>query len=418
MLRIIEASLGKIYHPTLHRIRLLKKNRMIQMKLREKISMNQVLSEKANRKPYIYVDVTEVFQNDKGTGIQRVTKEIAKNLKELLSETSEFGLCEVYCKDGWYFVCKDKAPVDFCRGDILFLLDYSPWTICSIFLLYKYLLEHEIKVVSFFYDLIPIKYPEFCEEGIIRDCKKVVKRIFSFSQIICDSNTVAAELKEYLAENPRIRRNPDLKISYSLLGSDFAASTSGFNTKPRNIQECGESINFLMVSTVEPRKMYAQAVKAFDILWKKGLAVNLWIVGRPGWKNKKTISLIENHHELGKKLLWFKTGISDTELNDLYSKCDAVLFASLTEGFGLAVAEGAYHKKPLILRDLPVFREIADDNAFYFTGTQPEQLAEKIEEWIPLYKKGMEPKSENIKLKTWKECSQRVLELLTKKECA
>ncbi|MBR0098134.1 MAG: glycosyltransferase, partial [Treponema sp.] len=138
-----------------------------------------------------------------------------------------------------------------------------------------------------------------------------------------------------------------------------------------------------------------------------------WIVGRRGWKNETTFRLIEENTHYGKELVWYSTGISDEELASLYEKCDAVIFASVAEGFGLAVAEGAHFGKPLILRDIPVFREIAGNNAFYFSGTDESILAGKIKEWISLYKTSKEPKSTNIKLTSWKECSQKVLDLLT-----
>ena len=105
-----------------------------------------------------------------------------------------------------------------------------------------------------------------------------------------------------------------------------------------------------MVSTVDRRKNYKQAVHAFSLLWESGYDVELKIVGRPGWRCEHTIELLENHPELGKRLFWYKSGISDEELAKLYSETDAVIFASLAEGFGLAITEGAYYKKPLILR--------------------------------------------------------------------
>ena len=58
--------------------------------------------------------------------------------------------------------------------------------------------------------------------------------------------------------------------------------------------------------------------------------------------------------------------------------------ASEGEGFGLAIVEGARHGKPLILRDIPVFREIAGKHAFYFRGDTPEELAKALREWFSL----------------------------------
>lgn len=407
MLKAAKELLGGIYHPVIHKIRRANKRRNFRKDLKKKIALGKIVSKNKIRRNRIYLDVTNVFFNDLGTGIQRVAKELSKELKTL---PCEYEVADVFFDGEWYFFCNDKTPIDFCEGDIFFELDQPLEVIFTCKNLYLSLMKNGVKVASFFHDLIPVTYPKMCNPSYVKDFKKLLKNLLLFNLIICNSKATADELESYLESNPKTKRNPELKISYSLLGGNF---------HPKNQKESAAKVRktggviFLMVSTVEPRKMYAQAVEAFNLLWKKNLDVNLWIAGRPGWENEKTIYLIENSPELGKRLLWYKNGISDVELCALYEKCDAVLFASLAEGFGLAVAEGASFGKPLILRDIPVFREIAGDNAFYFSGTKPEELSQKLEEWLSLYKNGEEPDSKNIKLRTWRDCASDVLETLT-----
>lgn len=66
--------------------------------------------------------------------------------------------------------------------------------------------------------------------------------------------------------------------------------------------------------------------------------------------------------------------------NKVYEAASGVIMPSEAEGFGLAIIEGAHHGKPLILRDIPVSREIAGDHATYFSGLDPEPLADCIEQ--------------------------------------
>lgn len=409
MLKCVGYTFGNIYHPFLHRLRVnqMRKKRRKEISLR--IQNENIVSKSLSRKKRIYADVTDVFFNDKGTGIQRVVKNISENLKVL---THTYDFIEVYYRDGKYFACENNNEIDFCRGDIFFLLDQPMSAIyeCSDF--FEALKAGGVKTVSFFFDLIPVTKPQFCDRGYVKDFNHFLRVVLNFSHLICDSSAVSDELKEYIKNTPKLKHNSDIKISYALLGSDFSILPRPLLTSQKK-RDVKSEINFLMVSTVEPRKMYAQAVKAFDMLWKEGLSVNLWIVGRRGWKNETTFRLIEENTHYGKELVWYSTGISDEELASLYEKCDAVIFASVAEGFGLAVAEGAHFGKPLILRDIPVFREIAGNNAFYFSGTDESILAGKIKEWISLYKTSKEPKSTNIKLTSWKECSQKVLDLLT-----
>ena len=89
-----------------------------------------------------------------------------------------------------------------------------------------------------------------------------------------------------------------------------------------------------------------------------------------------------------------------------------MLMPSEVEGFGLAVIEGAYHGKPLILRDIPVFREIAGDNATYFSGLEPEPLADVIEQWLKDFEQGGVIPSTGIKPLTWEESARMLLSRL------
>ena len=59
--------------------------------------------------------------------------------------------------------------------------------------------------------------------------------------------------------------------------------------------------------------------------------------------------------------------------------------------------------------------EIVGDNALYFNGLEPEDLAEAVKEWIELYKLGQVPDSSKIKLRTWQECTIDVYNALIKK---
>ena len=409
MLKFIKLAFGPAYHPVLHKIRTAKHNARLRKEYARSFGRISAVGERIpGQRRRIFVDITGIFLNDRGTGLQRVTREISSRLKEFCTD---FDVVLVFCKDVGYRECDTGIEIAVRRGDIFFVLDQVIPKLILHRTFFERLISENVTVAAFFYDLILLKYPKLCNKTDVRIFPSLLALVIRFPLIICDSDSIAAELIEYLEAHPMIRRNPDLKIDTALLGCDF----SHMNAE-RSFPANKESPAFLMVSTVEPRKMYAQAVRAFDLLWEKGLTVSLWIVGRPGWggvKNKRTFRLIEKNRRFGTNLLWYKTGIGDDELAALYERCDAVIFASKAEGFGLAVAEGAYFKKPLILRDIPVFREIAGDNAFYFSGESADSLALKIEEWLELYRDDLVPDSSRITLPTWHDCAGRVLDILT-----
>ena len=89
-----------------------------------------------------------------------------------------------------------------------------------------------------------------------------------------------------------------------------------------------------------------------------------------------------------------------------------MIFASLGEGFGLPLIEAAQQKLPVILRDIPVFREIAGEHACYFSGESAAELKQALEMWLVAFEKGEHPKSENMHWLTWKQSAEFLLENL------
>jgi len=87
-----------------------------------------------------------------------------------------------------------------------------------------------------------------------------------------------------------------------------------------------------------------------------------------------------------------------------------LIAASEGEGFGLPLIEAAQHKLPIIARDIPVFREVAGEHAFYFRGDKPAILAETLRNWLDLFSVGQHPRSDDMPWLTWRQSAQQLLE--------
>jgi hypothetical protein len=172
-----------------------------------------------------------------------------------------------------------------------------------------------------------------------------------------------------------------------------------------------------MVGTVEPRKAHLQVLKAFEKLWEEGYDLNLVFVGKEGWSTKvfsvETFAdYVENHPRRGRNLFWFKK-VSDEFLEQIYKSSACLIQASYIEGFGLPIVEAAKRGVPLILRNIPVFREIAGRNAFYFEDSTSERIVSNaVKEWLELYEKGMHPRPDEIRIPTWEEAAEKVLDII------
>jgi glycosyltransferase involved in cell wall biosynthesis len=181
-----------------------------------------------------------------------------------------------------------------------------------------------------------------------------------------------------------------------------------------------------MVGTIEPRKGHLQTIAAFDALWAQGLDVNLVIVGKEGWiglpdDQRRTIPTIvatlRNHPQLGKRLFWLD-GISDEYLERIYAASACLIAASEDEGFGLPLIEAAQHKLPILARDIPVFREVAGEHAYYFSGDKAGDLAMAARAWLKLHAEGRAPHSADMPWLTWKQSAARLLQIVLNDEWA
>lgn len=372
------------------------------------------------REKTIYFDVTVQRGIDRGTGVQRVEKE---ELRCFYKADGTYKTVPFYFdEDGrGLFECETGKQIQPHPGDIIYSADLSlKATAANTAWLDRYFRKEGVAVWFLAYDLIPIQFPETCTDKTVLVFSTWLHTAFRYSGIISISRATMQDIQNYLAAHPRLERNKNLRLTWSWIGCDFAGQAGPQKAEaaaPR--QEADgpqQTVRLLMVSTVEPRKMYGQLVKAFSLLRGRNKPVRLDIVGREGWKVEETVALINDSPYLNSSLFWHKDGISDGELASLYQQADGVIVASRQEGFGLAVTEGAYYGKPLILRDIPVFREIAGDNAFYFSGYEPEALAAAMEQWIDLFRAGKAPSSAGIHLTTWQEHGEKLLAILTEKQ--
>ena len=135
-----------------------------------------------------------------------------------------------------------------------------------------------------------------------------------------------------------------------------------------------------MIGTIEPRKNHVTVLDAFEKLWRQDVDCTLLIIGKQGWMVDELVARIEQHRELGNHL--FRLGaVSDADLRQVYQSVSGVIMASHAEGFGLPIFEAAQYKTPLILSDIPVFREVAGDYGNYFPVSDSDALADLLLGW-------------------------------------
>lgn len=167
--------------------------------------------------------------------------------------------------------------------------------------------------------------------------------------------------------------------------------------------------SFLMAGTLEPRKGHRQALAAVERLWAVGVDANLVMVGKQGWRIDELAQRMEQNPDHGSRLFWLD-GISDEMLEQVYRNSGALPAASEGEGSGLPLIEAAQHGLPVIARDIPVFREVPGEHAYYFRGEEAHQLAEAMRGWLSLGDAA--PHSSDIPWLTWQQSSRQLLDVV------
>ena len=373
-------------------------------------------------RPQLLLDVSETARFDAKTGIQRVARHLTF---ELVHQAPANYYPEpiqgwkgphTYARDFVYPMLGSAAfagneAVDVREGDVYVALDLAPESVAQRSF-FRLLQARNVPIHFVLYDLLPILRPNSFPEGMTPAYTKWLMGVLEFADgVACISRAVADELIAYLDEvdPPRLKA---LSVNYFHLGADIpekAAPTS----RAAKLQPVLESLrmrpSILMVGTIEPRKGYVQALAAMDRLWSEGLDINLVVVGKAGWMMDRFAEEMNHHRELGKRL-FVLNDVSDEMLTKLYAGSSALLAASEAEGFGLPLIEAARYKIPIIARDIPVFREVAGDHAFYFNGSTPESLASSLGSWLSLRERDAIPSPEGLRWLTWRESADQLME--------
>lgn len=372
--------------------------------------------------PQLLLDASELIRFDSKSGIQRVVRHIARRL--LREPPPGFRTELVYLKGQKLFHARTLAQelagieplafadeeVDVRRQDVFVGLDLC-WMWSQATDLLQHMRMRGAKSYFVVYDLLPVLRPEFFNPPTTRSTRDWLNAVALYADgLICNSKAVETELRGWLELHPPPRREP-LQLGFFHLGSDFDAVASEAEPLPeeaaRVLKQLEQRPTILMVGTVEPRKGHAQVLVGFESLWAEGVEVNLAIVGKQGWHVEQLAKRLKSHREAGRRLFWLKEA-SDAYLSAIYRRSAALLAASEGEGFGLPLVEAARRGLPVIARDLPVFREIAQDGALFFSGLAGSDIATAVKEWIAL-PPGQRPNSAAVLKLSWEESTERLL---------
>jgi glycosyltransferase involved in cell wall biosynthesis len=366
----------------------------------------------------ILIDITHLAKTGLHTGIQRVVRSIYNELKELApSDIDVEPVCLMADGGFWHFRYYDldlgvqgSEVVVPIQGDIFLGVDLNASIIhASKVGLFDDWRKRGIKNLFVVHDILPITHPHWWEGGASHRHEEWLRAVLDAADVVVSvSKSTQDEVIRWTQKASVDTSN--VRFDWFHLGANFDNAIKVSEEKPVTTSDVDQSVvkllhekeTFLVVGTLEPRKGQMQCLNAFELLWEKESDVHLVFVGCEGWMVNELVKKINGHPELGNRLFWLD-GISDEYLTEVYRASTCLVQPSHGEGFGLSVIEGAYYGLPIIARDIPIFRELADNHAAFFKGETPFELAAAIESWLCVYRKQQHATSSGLEWNTWRD---------------
>lgn len=216
---------------------------------------------------------------------------------------------------------------------------------------------HDLRPFTNWWDMGYIKrlYFKFFLDRAIAKAKKIVTV----------SNFTKEELIKY---NKNVKHK--VKVIYPIFKSKFKEYE--FLEKRPIVRH-----NYILyIGMRKPHKNLDGLLRAFKEV-KTQLPYYKLVIAGPKENNFDSVNRIINELGLKDSVIEFISP-PDNVIVNLYKHAKLFVFPSFIEGFGLPSIEAVNLGCPVVLSDIPIFREIFGDSGIYFNPYDPNDMADKI----------------------------------------
>lgn len=261
------------------------------------------------------------------------------------------------------------------------------------------------KQIAVIHDVIPLKYPKSFPIGLFGKIKLFFRKFVLGKYDLFITDSVAS--KNDIVKILKIQASK-IQVIYPTVTKNFLPHlTMPPDENSQLLFQHGDNNTIMPTfTTVDEKLITNEKIKSVtnfvlyvgDATWNKNLPALLNTIRTANitcvcagkvFENTDTAKLT---HPWQKDLKWFLEQIkddkrfvllgyiSDYELLYLYKKAKVNILLSYDEGFGLSYLEAGFLSTPSVISDIPVFREIAKDNALFAKLNDPVDAASKITE--------------------------------------
>lgn len=166
----------------------------------------------------------------------------------------------------------------------------------------------------------------------------------------------------------------------------------------------------LYVGNAHPHKNLEMLLKAFKKLSITIPQLKLVLVGPKDYFYKQLVSFAKDNNLLHNVI--FLNGITNSSLQLLYQKAEALVFPSQSEGFGIPGLEAMSQGTPVAVSDISVFHEIYGEAALYFNQHSVDSIVATLSTLLTstqLRNKLITLSKQKTKEYSWKKMAQETL---------
>lgn len=263
------------------------------------------------------------------------------------------------------------------------------------------------KVVTTVHDLTTMRFDNPSKNSAVFTFKQqvykyVVWRVAHKSDaLITPSQFVADDIVRYTGIRPD-------KITVTYEAADIIAE------EPNPLPKLAGKRFLMYVGRPTPHKNLERLIEAFALLKARHPQLMLVLAGR---KDANYERIEDDAYVHAVKNLYFTGFVSDKQLRWLYERCEAYVFPSLSEGFGLPGLEAMRHGAPVVSSNATCLPEIYGNGAHYFDPTDVQGMADAIDEVLTdkklrkdLIKKGYAQADKY----SWRRMAEQTLEVYKK----
>lgn len=244
------------------------------------------------------------------------------------------------------------------------------------FTYFSYPIRYKRKFISTIHDLTPLLYKTgkaSTKNPLIYNAK-----YFVLSQVL---KTQLKNSQAIITPTKSVK-NELLKVYGQAYEGKIFSIYEGVSEEIKNAEENNKLKDkfkdfLICVNNFYPHKNTDRLIQAFK---KIKTSTKLILIGPDDFFANRTFQLI-NQLKLNKEIIC----ITNVKLRDLvffYKNAKAIINPSLSEGFGLSLVEAAYFSCPIIASDIPVFREVLEENYLKFNPRSVDDIESKIKYFI------------------------------------